>query len=259
MNLEMCRLADWFRANKLLLNAMKSNYMFFTNVRIGQNYNYQIRIGNDLIERKTCVKFLGIHIDDHLTWHDHIKICKSKIAGSIYVISRIKHIIPRKYIRTLYFTMIYPYLSNGIQLWGSTYAVHRKPLIISKKRIIRIVTGAKYNEHTDLLFKNEGLLKLDDIYHVEISKIIFKYKQHNLPTPLMTMFTLKSEMHVRKTRQHDDLYVKKCRTTLATQHISCKGPQIWNSLPTEIKTLTNVTLKQFATKVTQYIIHGYGN
>jgi hypothetical protein len=172
MNLEMCRLADWFRANKLLLNAMKSNYMFFTNVRIGQNYNYQIRIGNDLIERKTCVKFLGIHIDDHLTWHDHIKICKSKIAGSIYVISRIKHIIPRKYIRTLYFTMIYPYLSNGIQLWGSAYAVHRKPLIISQKRIIRIVTGAKYNEHTDLLFKNEGLLKLDDIYNFEISKII---------------------------------------------------------------------------------------
>ena len=49
------------------------------------------------------------------------------------------------------------------------------------------------------------------------------------------IFALNSEVHQRNTRYCNDLHVKKCRKTSATHHISCKGPQIWNALPTHIK------------------------
>jgi hypothetical protein len=128
----------------------------------------------------------------------------------------------------------------------------------SSKKVIRIITWAKYNAHTSSLFHKASILKLEDIYSVEVSKLVFKYRQGDLPTPLKSLFTLTSAIHTRMTRQHDDLYFKKCRTTLATQHISHKGPQIWNSLPFEIKTLTHGTLKSFTSKLTRYIINGYG-
>jgi hypothetical protein len=128
MNLEMNRLTEWFCANKLSLNVNKSNYMLFTNIHAFKANDNVIKIGDDVIERKLCVKFLGLYIDEHLTWHEHVRICKTKIAGSVYAINRIKNIIPNKYIRTMCFSMIHPYLSYGMQLWGATYNVHKKAL-----------------------------------------------------------------------------------------------------------------------------------
>ena len=67
MNLELNVLSDWFRANKLSLNANKCNYMLFTNNDIPRNAGYQLKICGNKIERKSCVKCLGIHIDEKLT------------------------------------------------------------------------------------------------------------------------------------------------------------------------------------------------
>lgn len=258
MNLELNILSDWFRANKLSLNASKTNYMLFTNLRNSDN-NYVIKICDCALERKPCVKFLGVHIDQNLTWHDHIRICQSKIASSIYAINRVKHFIPHKYVRTLYFSMIYPYLYYGIPLWGSTYNTHKKKLITAQKRIIRIISGAKYNDHTNPLFQEGNILKLDDIYKVEVCKVAYKFKQNLLPLPLKHLFTLNSDIYVRESRQSNDFHVKKCRTTLASQHISCKGPQLWNALPSELKCSTNGSLKRFVSALSKHIIHEYGS
>jgi hypothetical protein len=259
MNLEMNKLSDWFWANKLSLNIDKSNYMLFSNIPAHKNNNSKIIIGKAVIKRKDCVKFLGITMDENLTWQNHIKICKSKIASSIYAINRIKKIIPNNYLRTLYFSMIYPYLSYGIQIWGSAYKVHKKSLIISQKKSIRTISIAKYNAHTDPLFRNLSILKLDDIYRVEVAKMVFQFKTNCLPTQLQTLFTLNSSIHDRKTRQQYDLHVRKCRTTLASQHISFVGPQIWNSLPVELKTYTSGTTQNFVSKFVKYLIDRYRN
>jgi hypothetical protein len=88
---------------------------------------------------------------------------------------------------------------------------------------------------------------------------MFKYQQNSLPLPLRKLFNLNSEIHKRNTRQGNDFYTKKCRTTLATQHISSTGPKIWNSMPTEIKNDTLISLKAFTTKCIGHIRKGYGN
>jgi hypothetical protein len=217
---------------------------------------HRLKIGRHLIERKPCVKFLGLLVDENLSWNNHINICKSKISSSIYAINRVKHIVPKKYLRTLYFTMIHPHLTYCIPAWGSAYNVHKNKLILMQKRIVRIISGAKYNDHTDNLWGQLHILKLNDIYKVEVSKLVFKHKQGVLPLPLRKLFISNSEIQEMRTRQFDDLYVKKCRTTLATQHVSCKGPQIWNSLPSSIKILTDGTINRFTSRLSNYILQG---
>ena len=68
---------------------------------------------------------------------------------------------------------MYPYLLYGITLWGATYQTYLSKLVIMQKKIIRIITGAKYDAHTEPLLKTAKLLKLDDIYRLQISKYIF--------------------------------------------------------------------------------------
>ena len=123
---------------------------------------------------------------------------------------------------TLYFTLVYPYFAYGIPLWGGTYNVHMKKLITMQKRIIRVISGAKYNDHTGPLFKQIHILKLDDIFKMETLKIVYNYINNDLPTPFCKLFTLNSEVHRRYTRQHSDLHIKRCRTTLASQHIASR-------------------------------------
>jgi hypothetical protein len=256
MNADLKVLSDWFQANKLSLNVNKSNYMLFTKRRADVS-NRCLKIGSVEIKRKRCIKFLGLHLDENLNWKDHIEICKSKISSSIYAINRVKHIIPKKYLRTLYFTMIYPYLTYCIPIWGSTYNVHKNKLVTIQKRIVRIISGAKYNDHTNMLFCQLHILKLDDIYRLQVAKLVFKHKLNMLPLPLRSLFVSNSDRQTIRTRQFNDLYVKKCRTTLATQHVSSKGPQIWNSLPAGMKELTTGTIKKFTSQLINHIVHEY--
>ena len=186
-------------------------------------------------------------------------LCSSKVAGSLYAINRIKHFISRKYLRALYFSMIYPYISYGIPIWGSTYSVHKRKLVVMQKRAVRTIAGAPYNETTNPLFHQLHLLKLDDIYKTEVAKIVFKYQNNCLPSPLMKLFYLKSEVNTRVTVQCNDLYPKRCRTTLATQQISSTGPKIWNSLPLNLRQERTVPLKRFTRKVTDHLIEAYIN
>ena len=76
MNLELKTLSDWFLANKLSLNLNKTNYMLFTNRCFANDDAANLCVGDIIIERKACVKFLGINIDENLTWNNHIVMLK---------------------------------------------------------------------------------------------------------------------------------------------------------------------------------------
>ena len=154
--------------------------MLFTNTRIPNNSNI-LKIGGTIIERKKCVKFLGIHLDE--------------ISSSIYAIKRGKRIVPKAYLHTLYFTMVHPYPTYGIPIWGAAYNVHKRSLFILQKRIIHIINGSKYNDHTNPMFHKLHVLKLDDIYKVQVAKLVVKHKQNSLPLPLQTLFISNSDLH----------------------------------------------------------------
>ena len=124
---------------------------------------------------------------------------------------------------------------------------------------MRIIAGVQYNEHTNPIFNKFGILKLNDIYKVEIAKMIFLFKQNALPEPLKGLFTENRDIHTKPTRQQNNLYMKRCRTTLASQHISCTGPKIWNSFPSDIKnvSLTSLNIHCFTTKVKKHFLQDY--
>ena len=132
--------------------------MLFTNIR-NTNNELELKIGNEPIEKSKTVKFLGLHLDEQLTWNYHTKICSSKVAGSLNAINRIKHFVAQKYLRALHFSVIYPYMSYGITIWGSTYNVHKKKLVVMQKRAMRVTAGAKYNETTNPIFSQLRILK----------------------------------------------------------------------------------------------------
>ena len=72
------------------------------------------------IERVDSTKFIGIYIDESLTWANHIKIIANKIAKNVGIIRKISHLLSTKILKSLYYTMINPYLFYSILF----YSIH---------------------------------------------------------------------------------------------------------------------------------------
>jgi hypothetical protein len=84
LNSELKKLCEWFNLNKLSLNVLKTNYMLF-----GKNkgkHNIAIYMNNSKIDRVSETKFLGVMIDESLTWKSHITYIGNKIAKSIGIL-----------------------------------------------------------------------------------------------------------------------------------------------------------------------------
>ena len=233
-------LSDWFKANKLSLNATKTNYVLFNKNNIG-TVNYDLRINNVSIKRINVVKFLGILIDDKLEWKDQTQACKNKITSAIYAIKKTKHILSQHLLRTIYYSLVYPHLTYGVSLWGSAQISYIQPIEIQQKKTIRAITHSNYNAHTDPLFKTLSILKLKDVYTLEIGKFMYKHANSALPQPLMNMFILNQQIHSHNTRHQNDPHCTSRRTKQAANSVIHKGPEVWNTFPNKLKTIRSVS------------------
>ena len=198
-----------------------------------------IKLTNTTITKTNCVKFLGVFIDENLKWNEHIKVIKQKISRSFFAINRAKHVLNKKHLVTLYYSLVYPYLTYGITLWGAAYDTHLTKLVIMQKKIIRVIAGATYNAHTEPIFKHLRVLKLTDIYKMQVSKYVLNFLHNLLPTPLSNLFTLSSTAHEHSTRHCTALKLQTLpsRTVVTSQCIATMGPCTWNRLPSELQIL----------------------
>ena len=162
--------------------------------------------------------FLGVDIDEKLKWDIHINMVKKRISKFFFAINKAKHVMDRHHLQTLCYSLVYPYVLYGITVWGSTYHAYLSKLVMMQKKIIRIITGAKYDAHAEPLFKTAKLLKLDDIYRLQIRKYMFCYIHNTLPKSLNKLFSLSNETHTHVTRYHTTfkLTVNKTRTITVT-------------------------------------------
>ena len=115
-NIEINNLYKWFCANKLSLNANKTKYIIIrpqqrrcslTNLNLYINNIALNRVGKNCKESST--KFLGIYIDEFLTWKTHIAHLNSKLSRAIFALKQLKYTLPTDTMRTLYFALIHPH------------------------------------------------------------------------------------------------------------------------------------------------------
>ena len=117
-----------------------------------------------IIKQTRHTKFLGVILDEHLTWNNHIEHVQSKLNKTIGILYRARNRLDPNILKLLYISLVYPYLSYCILIWGHTHKTYLTKLFISQKKIIRIITFSDYYAHTNPLFTKLKLMKLCEIY-----------------------------------------------------------------------------------------------
>ena len=249
---ELANLRTWFALNKLSLNVLKTNYMIFTNKYVCNNIN--IVFDQQLIERVHTTKFLGVFIDDKLSWHHHIAYVCKKINKSLSVIYKVKNMLNVKSLKYLYNALILPYLFYCCEVWGnaSSYLIER--VVVVQKRAIRVISKSEYRAHTLPLFSKHKLLKFSDIVQFKTLLIMHKAKEGSLPANIQLFFKIKPSSNVN-TRQEGKFYVLFARTKLKSKCISICGVKLWNKLNSNISGIKS--FNNFKSVLKKYILDSY--
>ena len=235
MNRELSKIASWLSANKLSLNIKKTHFIIFKSRGKKSNQHVSIIINNQEIEQVKCTKFLGLYIDDEFTWKYHIDQVASKISKMTGILAKARHYLSLKTLQTIYDTMVYPYLTYCNIVWASTYPSRLKSLFMLQKKIVRIMTFAKYKENSKPLFLSLKILNIYELNIYLMALFMYSYFNENLPSYFNNYFKLNEMIHSHNTRTASNIFIDYKRTNYGKFSLKFRGAQIWNKLPKDLK------------------------
>ena len=128
-----------------------------------------------------------------------------------------------------------------------------------QKRMVRIMTSSPFRAHTAPLYKQLNILKLNDIFKLEMAKIMFHYNQKlNIETTKHSQITTIKQLHHHNTRlsTRNNYFLPHKRTETGKQSLTFIGPKVWQEIPAHLKE-TNIFLQVFKNKLKQHLTSNY--
>ena len=122
---------------------------------------------------------------------------------------------------------------------------------------MRIISNVDYRHHTDGLFHSHNILKICDIYRLNLAVIMFHFQNRELPSVFNNIFTPNDEIHNYPTRQNSMYHLPKTRTAFTQNTFIFTAPKFWNSLPLEIR--DSKVLGTLKRKLKKILINFYGH
>ena len=226
-NNELINIEKYMISNRLSINADKTFAILFTNRPNLIDPSIQLKINNQIISFRDSSKFLGVVIDRKLSFEIHVNLIIQKISKTIGIFYKLKQNgTPKSVLISMYYSLFYPYLLYGNLIWGKTYQVHINKIKLLQKKIIRIICGTEYLAHTNPLFSDCNILKIEDLFTYLCG--IHAYK-------LRISSALETSTHLHNTRGNNQALPRYRRLASSQRSLSYICPTVWNSLSEYIR------------------------
>ena len=237
MNDDLQLVSEWLIANCLTLNITKTYYIIFTTREVPNNL--QIKIGQNILERHKSGKFLGVILDEKLTFKEHLTTITSKISKVVGLFYKLKHKFPLEVIHKLYYSLVYPHLSYCILAWGGAKQAYLHPLLLLQKRICRIITDSNYYAHTGPLFKQLKMLRIKDLYLINCQIFMYKTMVLDKHQEFRRQIAL-LQVHQYYETRNSQLRNAYCRIDICKQSLLYNSINAWNILNDDVKNIVSL-------------------
>ena len=244
----MTQLTNWFKANKLTLNSEKSSFTIFKSGKKAiPNLPNQIEFLDQHIKRASDIKFLGIILDENLTFNQHIKEICNKLKRLFHIFYNIRDYLSNENIKTIYYALVYSRIKYGISVYGQACNTKIKRIQRLQNQLIKVLAGKEYRFSTDKLHSELELLKIIDIKEQEILAFVHNFFSNRLPPVFNGYFETLVSNHNRNTRNGGNLTRILGHTTdIAAKSIKIQGAKLWNKTNNNLKNIPKA--KMFKTK-----------
>ena len=247
---EFKHILNWLSANKLIINLSKTHLMLFTNRN--RPLSISISANGQTIQEVTETKFLGVIVDNKLNWNAHINYITKKISKSVSILKMVKYTFPSDILKSLYYTLIYPYYTYCNLVWGSAANVHLEPLINLQKKSVRIVSKSGYLDHTEPIFNNLKILHVKQIYNLNCAKFMYQCYNNKNYYYFKDKLATNGDFHNYGTRNRDLLRKPYGRLKQFKNSFIYNGIDLWNILPNYTKSAPTREIFKNRIKIIMY-------
>ena len=210
------------------LMSKKNKYSFFHKPSKKDNIPLvlpKLNINNSEIARTESVKFLGVLLDENLSWKTYIKYIENKISKNIGIFFKVRPFLNKRSLLSLYYSYIHSYINYGSVSWGSTCRANLKKINSQQKHALRIIFNKSKFEHTSELFKSSKIL---NVYKTNtFNPAVFMHKIQGKSAPSIFLRKFRRPSHSHPTRFSHLNYVKPTpKLNKCKNGISYRGPFI---------------------------------
>ena len=179
------------------------------------NNSFSLSINNVKIKKVNCTRFLGVIIDDKLTWDAHLEYLENKLKSCLVQIKRIKTSIPKSEYHNIYQSLFVSHLTYCISAWGGGGKNKLEKLFRIQKRCIRLLFGNELTfdnsefydtcararsfkehtepkdfslEHTKPIFNDNKLLTIHNLYNKHTFNETYKIMKMHSPISMFSEF-----------------------------------------------------------------------
>ena len=261
MNTEVEKIQQWLLANKLSVHYVdKSKYMIINSnkhIRIQEDC-FELLMGGYDIERTDQYKYLGVLVDEKLSWDDHIReVCRklSQVAGVIF---KIRKYLPKAALMLVYHSLVGSSLRYGLSCWGTACKNLLQKINVVHNRIVRYLAFSRFScSRAWPLYCALEILPLDILLEVEWGRLMYQFDNNMLPRVFDNYFSRPSHRYptsFTRQRNFDLIRINNAREQQMLKYI---GPKSWANIPTVMK--QEMSLKKFTRLLREHLIENYEN
>ena len=245
VNNELKHVKKWLDVNKLALNIDKTNFIIFHSRQHSLSKPVNIKIDKEHVKQAKYVKFLGLLLDENLSWRYHQSELRKKLARTSDIFFKIRHLLPTSVLVSLYYSLFASFLQYGIIVWGLTYETFTKPLYILQKKVLKAITFKNSSSPSTPIFYDLKILKLYDLFHLKLLNLAYECVNLLSPTVFHNFFDTLTSVHQYNTRQacKGDIFMTHKNTLqYGLRSIKYAGAKSWNEIPAIIKQSRSIVI-----------------
>lgn len=228
LNEDLGLIGNWLRENSLFINKEKTECLLFgTPGKLSNIESFHVSINDYVIKRVSKFKYLGIYLDECLSWKDHIKSIVSKAGKRIGMLRRLRYNLTTHSANVVYTSFIRPVLEYGDTVWTCCGKGNAQELERLQNRAARTVTKCSNSESA---LSNLKWANLECRRERHVFKLVKKSLSGQCPQFLRNYFTFNKDVVKRVTRQSNLLHLPKVRTETGKRSFYYNGCIVFNKL-----------------------------
>ncbi len=131
LRVEVESVSEWLKANRLTANVAKTKYVIYgSHHNLRDSYDYNLDINGEKIERVHSMEYLGVTLDDKLSFDEHITTVHSKAVTKLGLIRKSRHFLDQSTAPLLYQTLLIPQLNYSDIVYDTTSMTNKNKLQI---------------------------------------------------------------------------------------------------------------------------------
>ena len=220
------------------LNIDKTNFILFKSSQHSSLETVNSKIGNQPVKQSRYVKFLGVLLDENLSWKYHISELSKKLARTCGMFFKIRHFLPVDVMICLYNSLFSSFLQYGIVVWGLTYDVHIKPIYLLQKRVVKAIAFEHFTSPSTPIFSDLKILKLQDLFQLKLLYFVYDCVNKSSLSCFHNFVESVTNVHQYGTQQatkNDIFLTRKNTLQYGIRSVRFFGAKSWNNIPVDIK------------------------